>query len=63
MPRKKMYPGLAEAEEERRRSSFRPSRHQQDEEPDWTPAGYPNYEKFEKYGWDCEKILVHLNID
>ena len=59
--RKHLYPGLQEVEEERRRSSYRSSRFE--EEPDWTPSGKPNYEKFEKYGWDAEKILVKLNID
>ena len=60
--RTKLYPGTYEAEEEKARAARRPSTIT-DEEPDWLPSGYPNYEKFEKYGWDCEKILVYLNID
>ena len=58
--RKHLYPGTEEAEQERSRAARRPSL---DDEPDFLPSGAPNYEKFEKYGWDTEKILVWLNID
>lgn len=58
--RKHLYPGTEEAEQERSRAA---RRFIPDEEPDWTPSGKPNYEKFEKYGWDTEKVLVWLNID
>ena len=59
--RKHLYPGTKEAEQERRRAAHRPP--VLDDEPDWLPCGKPNYEKFERAGWDTEKILVWLNID
>lgn len=55
---KKMYPGEEEAE---RQKSLR--KYEMDEEPDFVYPGVPNYEKFERMGWDCEKILVWLNVD
>lgn len=62
--RKHLYPGTKEAEQEKIRAAHRPRRFDIcDEEPDWTPSGKPNYEKFEKYGWDTEKVLIYLNID
>lgn len=64
MKRRKLYPGIEEAEKERINAARRARIDRaMDEEPDWLPSGAPNYEKFEKYGWDCEKILVWLNID
>lgn len=54
--RKPAYPGTAEAEKQRSKKTVR------DEEPDFI-GGKPNYEKFEKWGWSTEKILVWLNID
>ena len=59
--RRHLYPGTEEAEQEKIRAARRPSL--DDGEPDWLPSRKPNYEKFEKAGWDIEKILVHLNID
>lgn len=62
MARKKLYPGTAEAEEERIRASRKPPV-PDDEEPDWL-GNAPNYEKFRrKFGWDTETTLVKLNID
>ena len=61
MPKRKLlYPYAEELEQNRKESTSRPVINDQ---PDWLPCGKPNYEKFEKYGWDCEKILVWLNID
>ncbi len=54
-PRKK-YPCIEEAKRERSK------KHPVDEEPDWK-GNAPNYEKFDKMGWDTEKVLVWLNID
>ena len=57
MARKKLlYPGLAEVEKERSKSTVRASL----EEPDWV-GGAPNYDKFSK--WSVEEVLVWLNID
>ena len=52
---KARYPGLYEAEQERKRSCTH-----EDEEPDWI-AGAPNYDAFP--GWTPEEVLVWLNID
>lgn len=51
------YPGIKEAEEERKRSC---KRNQPEEEPDFI-GGAPNYDKFE--GWSVEEVLCWLNID
>ena len=59
--RKHLYPGTYEAEKERKKAQRKPTTY--NDEPDWTPSGAPNYEKFEKWGWSEEKILVYLNID
>ena len=53
--RKKLYPGIKEAEAERAKK-LAPT----EEEPDFI-NGAPNYDKFK--GWDTERVLVWLNID
>ena len=58
MKKKYLYPGVKEAEKERGKKRYEP-----DEEPDFVGGVVPNYEKFEKLGWDTEKTLVWLNID
>lgn len=55
--KKVMYPGVNEAEEERKRAS---KRNQPEEEPDFI-GGAPNYDKFK--GWTAEEVLCWLNID
>ena len=52
--RKKQYPGLKEAEEQRK---VRP---EAAEEPDFI-GNAPNYDKF--VGWSAEKVLAWLNVD
>ena len=59
MRKKQLYPCVAESEAQRSKITTRDV----NDEPDWLPCGKPNYEKFEKMGWDCEKTLVWLNID
>ena len=54
---RKRYPGIREAEEERKRAA---ERNKPEEEPDFI-AGAPNYEKF--IGMSAEEVLVYLNID
>ena len=54
------YPGAVEAEREKNRALRRPER--ADDEPDWID-GAPNYDKFERMGWDASKTLAWLNID
>ena len=59
--RKSLYPGIAEAEAERVRSSHSLNRTMlRGEEPDFV-GGAPNYDKFKR--WDPESVLVWLNID
>lgn len=59
MARKKdLYPNA----EEVRMGKYTRTTAVTDEEPDFI-GNAPNYEKFEKRGWDTEKILVWLNID
>lgn len=58
MKKKFLYPGEKEAERQKSLRKYEP-----DEEPDMLYPGVPNYEKFERMGWDTEKILVWLNID
>ena len=59
--KEQLYPGVEEAE--KMRSVPKYIKYIQDnEEPD-TFGVVPNYEKFERWGWDCEKILVWLNMD
>ena len=55
MQKKKLYPGTAEAENER--SKGRPA---EDQEPDFI-GNAPNYDKFKN--WTPEEVLVWLNID
>lgn len=57
MPRRKMYPGIKEAEEERTKSV---ERKKLEEEPDFI-GGAPNYDKFK--GVPPEQVLALLNID
>lgn len=60
MKRKKtLYPGTAEAKNERKRSE-KAHKARQNNEPDFI-GNCPNYDKFPK--WDAEKVLVWLNID
>lgn len=58
MEKRQRYPGVAEAEKERVRSSKR--RREENEEPDFI-GGAPNYEKFK--GMTPEEVLVYLNMD
>ena len=61
MRKKKLYPGIDEAEQERINASKRAKvEREANEEPDWK-NGAPNYDKFQ--GWDTEKVLMWLNID
>ena len=53
--KKRLYPGLDEAEKQRGRKSAEFS-----EEPDFI-GNAPNYDKFE--GWEVERVLAWLNID
>ena len=55
-----VYPGLAEAENEKRRASYAGGRRRLDLEPDFI-GGAPNYDKF--CGWDPSAVLAWLNID
>ena len=57
MPRRKLYPGIEEAEEERAR---RAERNKPEEQPDFI-GGAPNYDKFK--GVPTEQVLAWLNID
>ena len=52
MAKKKLYPGIEEAEKQRDTMP--------EEEPDFI-GGAPNYDKFE--GWEVESVLAWLNID
>lgn len=52
---KKIYPGIYEAEQERKKSS-----HIDNTEPDFI-AGAPNYDKFANF--TPEEVLCWLNID
>ena len=47
------YPGVSEAEAEKSKARI-------EEAPDFI-GGAPNYDKFT--GWECEQVLVWLNID
>lgn len=58
MKKKQLYPGVKEAEEERKRAALRNAI--ENEEPDFI-AGAPNYDKYA--GWPAEKVLAWLNID
>lgn len=55
--KKRLYPGVEEAEKERARVQ---KEYIPEEEPDFI-NGAPNFDKFR--GWDAEKVLVWLNID
>ena len=57
MRRKKLYPGLKEAELEK--SAWKKG-FIKDEQPDFIGTA-PNYEKFRF--WPPEKVLMHLNVD
>ena len=57
MRRKKLYPGLEEAELEK--SEWKKG-FIKDEQPDFIGT-VPNYEKF--CFWPPEKVLVYLNVD
>lgn len=54
--KKSLYPGIAEAEKEKCKAWQRMN----DTAPDFI-GNAPNYDKYSK--WDCEKVLVWLNID
>lgn len=56
--KRKLYPGTKEAE----KAKSGPKDTQYEEDPDFI-VGYPNYDKFYRMGWDCEKTLSWLNID
>lgn len=58
MKRKIVYPGTKEAERERSKPHI-----VLEDEPDILYPGVPNYEKFERMGWDVDKTLSWLNID
>lgn len=58
MKRKIAYLGTEEAERERNKPHF-----VSEDEPDMLYPGVPNYEKFERKGWDVDKTLSWLNID
>lgn len=61
--RKHRYPGTTEAEKERTAAAHRAKiALQAEEEPDFI-GNAPNWDKFDRYGWDTEKTLVWLNID
>lgn len=58
MARKPLYPGV-DSVEETKNAVLRTCI---EDEPDWV-GGAPNYEKFDRLGWDTERVLVWLNID
>ena len=61
MARRKLYPGIKEAEEERIRAAQRARAERlANEEPDFI-GNAPNYDKYK--GIDPERVLMLLNID
>lgn len=59
--KKKLYPGIAQAEEQRNKKNFS----SYDCVPNWEKYGYKNEQEYldKELHWTQEKILVWLNID
>jgi len=58
---KKRYPGMDNLAPIKTSETYG-STYEPTEEPDWV-GGAPNYDKFERMGFDTERTLVWLNID